>query len=354
VLITDIDNGCNITDTFNIAQPDSIWVSDTLFVMPECLTDSSGSITINVVGGKPRYQYYWYPDNVPPFPDFNDQNSIVDIPPGIYNVLISDSNGCTILETYQLDATSILEADAGDNQSYCEGLGPAVLIGTGNGISHFWIDTLGNVLAVGDTLTIDPPPDIHTYIFVVSDGICAASDTAMVEVFESPKADAGPDHEIKTDESVVIGGNPTAPENSIISWSPSLGLSDTIVANPVASPFETTQYIVLVTETEHGCMSSDTMMVTVVPDFIPNDGFTPNGDGINDIWNIGNIEQFPNIEVTIFNRWGELLFSSTGYNVPWDGLYDGNPVPVGTYYYVIDLHDERYPDAFTGPLTIMR
>ena len=351
VLITDIINGCNITDTFNISQPDSIWVSDTLIVTPECPADSSGSITITVAGGTQPYNYQWFVGNQP-ISGATD-SSIIDLIPGDYTVEIIDANGCIIGETYLLGSISDLNADAGNDSTYCEGNGPAELIGSGNGITHVWLDTLGNVLNMGDTLIIDPPPGEHAYIFQVSDGICTASDTAWVNVLPAPVVDAGPDQEIIIDETVVIGGNPTAPDNSFINWSPSLGLSDSTVANPIASPIVTTEYSVYVVS-ENGCASNDTMLIKVVPEFEPNDGFTPNGDGINDVWIIGDVGPFPNIEVVIFNRWGELLFSSTGYSEPWDGRYDGKPVTVGTYYYVIDLHDEKYPDPFTGPLTIMR
>jgi len=66
------------------------------------------------------------------------------------------------------------------------------------------------------------------------------------------------------------------------------------------------------------------------------------------------IELFPNVEVEIYNRWGEMLFRSVGYTTPWDGRYSGGPVPVGTYYYIIKLNDPEYPDAYTGPLTVIR
>ena len=351
VLITDLDNGCNITDTFNISQPDSIWVSDTLIVTPECPTDNSGSITITVVGGTPPLTYQWFVNSQPIIGETD--SSIVDIIPGDYTVEIIDANGCVVEETYLLESNSSLVVDAGNDTIYCEGAGPAELIGSGNGITHVWLDTFGNVLTMNDTLSVDPPPGEHAYIFEVSDGICTASDTAWVEVLPAPVVDAGPDQEIITDESVVIGGNPTAPDNSTISWTPALGLNNTTVANPTASPFETTAYAVYVIA-ENGCAASDTMLLTVIPDFVPNTGFTPNGDGINDVWVIGNLELFPDIEVIIFNRWGELLFSSNGYSEPWDGLYEGKEVPVGTFYYVIDLHHEKYPEPFTGPLTIMR
>ena len=69
------------------------------------------------------------------------------------------------------------------------------------------------------------------------------------------------------------------------------------------------------------------------------DAFSPNGDGMNDVWHIGNVESFPSCTVKIFNIWGILVFSSNGYGTPWDGKHDGNDLPSGTYYYVIDPGD---------------
>ena len=235
----------------------------------------------------------------------------------------------------------------------CQGEGPAIFIGNGNGVNSIWTDILGNILTVGDTLIVDAPVGNIGYIYQTSDGICVASDTAYAIVFPAPLVDAGEDKEIFIEQSVEIGGNPTGPDLSIYSWAPSESLSDSTDSNPVASPLETTEYIVYV-EWDNGCIASDTMIVVVNPRFIPNNGFTPNGDGINDVWTIGDLTLFPDVEVSIFNRWGQQLFTSKGYTEPGDGRYDGKDVPVGTYYYVIDLKDEKYPDAFTGPLTIMR
>jgi gliding motility-associated-like protein len=69
---------------------------------------------------------------------------------------------------------------------------------------------------------------------------------------------------------------------------------------------------------------------------IPNT-FTPNGDGVNDTWDIHDLEYYPKSTVNIFSRWGQKLYSSIGYPIPWDGKYNGAALPVGTYYYVIDL-----------------
>ena len=73
-----------------------------------------------------------------------------------------------------------------------------------------------------------------------------------------------------------------------------------------------------------------------MPLVIPNT-FTPNGDGINDTWQILNIERYPNCNVQVFNSYGEKLYSSVGYSVPWDGKFKNAYLPTGAYYYIIDL-----------------
>ena len=78
------------------------------------------------------------------------------------------------------------------------------------------------------------------------------------------------------------------------------------------------------------------------------------GDGANDKWIIDGIEYYKNCVVQVYNRWGENLFTSVGYVEKWDGTYKGKLLPVGTYYYVIDLHDPINTDTYTGPITILR
>jgi gliding motility-associated-like protein len=73
----------------------------------------------------------------------------------------------------------------------------------------------------------------------------------------------------------------------------------------------------------------------VQPLFIPN-AFTPNGDGVHDLWEISGLERFSNLSVEIFNRWGQIVYKSTGTYKPWDGTKNGVMLPVSTYYYVID------------------
>jgi len=135
------------------------------------------------------------------------------------------------------------------------------------------------------------------------------------------------------------------------SWSPAIGLSDANIKNPIANPAVTTTYTLTVTSAG-GCTASADVTVNVLPQIAIPNAFTPNGDGINDLWNIANLSDYPACTVDVFNRNGQLVFHSLGYGKPWTGTYNGSPLPTGTYYYVIDLKDGRKKHA--GAVTIIK
>ncbi len=106
-----------------------------------------------------------------------------------------------------------------------------------------------------------------------------------------------------------------------------------------------------------GCnapVTSAPITATILPPVvvIPPNTFTPNGDGINDVWSIPALTAYPNCLVTIYTRYGSEIFRSRGYNSPWDGLYKGGKLPVGAYYYVIDLGNNKQP--VSGYVAIIR
>jgi len=84
---------------------------------------------------------------------------------------------------------------------------------------------------------------------------------------------------------------------------------------------------------------------------VPNT-FTPNGDGINDAWNLPALASYPNCTVNIYDRYGQVMFRSIGYPTPWDGRYNGKDVPTGVYYYIIDKKNNTGP--VSGSLTVLR
>ena len=86
---------------------------------------------------------------------------------------------------------------------------------------------------------------------------------------------------------------------------------------------------------------------------IPN-AFTPNNDGINDNWGIKGLDAFPGSLIEIFNRSGKEVFHSINYSTPFDGRYNGKQLPVGVYYFIIDLHQPVCFGKISGSLTIIR
>ena len=81
------------------------------------------------------------------------------------------------------------------------------------------------------------------------------------------------------------------------------------------------------------------------------DAVTPNFDGYNDEWIVGGLQDFPESNVKVYNRYGQLLFESLpGEDVHWDATYNGNKLPIADYYYVIMLSPDDVP--ITGTVTI--
>jgi len=113
-------------------------------------------------------------------------------------------------------------------------------------------------------------------------------------------------------------------------------------------------YKVIVTDL-NGCSIKDSVKLNPLNEtclIIPN-AISPNGDLINDVWNIGMKELYPSMEVKIFNRWGEPIWrSEKGYPKPWDGKTNGSELPIDSYHYIIDLHNGSKP--LIGNVTIVR
>ena len=96
-----------------------------------------------------------------------------------------------------------------------------------------------------------------------------------------------------------------------------------------------------------GFQQADVLPVTELPFIIPG-GLSPNGDGINDTWNIQGLEEYPNASISVFDRWGKKLFFSTSGSAPWDGTFDGKELPIADYYYIIELDNgEKYHGVVT-------
>jgi gliding motility-associated-like protein len=96
-----------------------------------------------------------------------------------------------------------------------------------------------------------------------------------------------------------------------------------------------------------GFQQPDALPATELPFAIPG-GLSPNGDGINDTWNIQGLEDYPGTSISVFDRWGKKLFFSTSASEPWNGTFEGKELPTADYYYIIELDNgEKYHGVVT-------
>ncbi|MEI7627637.1 MAG: gliding motility-associated C-terminal domain-containing protein [Bacteroidota bacterium] len=133
-------------------------------------------------------------------------------------------------------------------------------------------------------------------------------------------------------------------------WTPSQYLNNDTALAPISTPTNDITYRLLVTGIG-GCSISDTLFVKVLKNPVIPNAFSPNGDGINDVWKIDYLDTYQGATVDIFNRYGQKVYSSIGYPNPWNGKYNGKTLPVGTYYYIINPKNGR--QTFSGSVTII-
>lgn len=192
-----------------------------------------------------------------------------------------------------------------------------------------------------------------TYTFTSNTG-CENTKKQKIEVYATTKINTIPT------VYVLAGGQKKIPAiienvNPIYiykyKWSPSTGLNKDDILDPIASPDNDTEYTLTVS-IDGMCSVTRKVLVKVLGEIKPPNAFSPNGDGINDKWDIKSIDSYPNTVVEIFNRNGQKVFSSVGYAVPFDGTYRNEPLPIGVYYYIINPKNGR--KAITGSLTLIK
>lgn len=189
-------------------------------------------------------------------------------------------------------------------------------------------------------------------MYVISSQGCN-SDTAatQVTVYPIPVVNAGADIITEPNRPVQLKSTVT-PVTANVLWTPPTGLSDPRQLQPMATLQENQRYIITATG-EYGCAATDTVLVKVFKELkIPN-AFTPNGDGKNDTWHIPGLEEYRNAIVQVFNRWGQVVYKSVGYTIPWNGVMNGNKLPTGAYYYVIKPGENGY-GTLSGMVMIIR
>ncbi|GAB4402744.1 MAG: hypothetical protein OHK0053_26960 [Microscillaceae bacterium] len=275
---------------------------------------------------------------------------------GIYvlNWSVTGGIGCQVDSTVTIRFTDLLNATVANPADVC-GLTTSLQATDGFPIGQWTASPAAGVVFTNETapttsVTV-PAPGNYTFTWTIGNGTC--QDQASTNAVQFFPELVNPS--VENDDIVVYLGNTVelvadGGPDATYTWSPTTNLSNPNIANPVftaASPTPS-EIIYNVTMTTGIAGATCTVVIPVrVRVFtelnVPN-VFTPNGDGRFDTWEIPLLTGFPNAKICVFNRWGDQVFESTGYQNPWDGTFNSNPVGHGTYYWTIDLNNGQAPE----------
>lgn len=335
VIVTDV-NGC--ADTAAVVVGGAILMSVNPIISDENCGKSDGVAIAGVSGGTSPYSFQWSDSNA------QTVQVAVGLKEGIYNVTVTDADNCTAVSTVSIINTSNLVINslqaAGGHCGSSNGTVASSASGGPLPYTYLWSNgdttSTANGMVAGTysvTITDSAGCKVTSTIFVGST-LMAMTESVIAETCDGKK-DAGID--------ISVSGG-VAPYS--FKWSNDASSED---LNNISAG----GYTVIVTDA-NGCPMKDTIAVGLLEENgcldIPS-GFTPNADGKNDTWKIRGIGNYPDIKVEIYNRWGSLVFSSKGYQQPWDGTNNGIELPSAAYYYVITLGDGT---TKTGSVTIVR
>jgi len=330
--------------------------SDTVFVKRNTLaatatkTDATcfknGSIMVDGTGGVSPLQYSINGGA------YQSSNAFNNLQPGTYVVTARDATLCTFsVPSVTIALQGAITVNVGVDSSLCFG-GSFIRTATSDGTSFAWTPTTG----VSNPSIANPvfsPQTTTVYTVRASTINCIAQNSFKATVLPHATANAGPDAVIITGDihTMQATGSP-----GTYVWTPAYGLNLANTLNPSASPAQTTTYKLKVTNSQ-GCVATDSMVITVVPYCIkPMEAFSPNGDGINDLWLVTNgTGCLTKAKAEVFNRYGAKVFESNDYKNNWNGTFNGKLLADGTYYYVITYRLINGKDQYLkGSVTILR
>lgn len=293
---------------------------------------------------------------------FGDNTGSAEINPikqylnaGAYTVtLISrSSNGCTdtlkkTLEVYELPLANFSLKNACINTPFS--FQNTSHLNSGNYHAFWQFGDADTSLAISPQHLYKKSGTYNVYLKLTSNQGCVDSIYKTLQVFALPKVYAGNDTIMDKGFPIRLNASGALTYN----WWPPIGLNNPFISNPLANPDSSSTYIVEGTD-EQGCKNSDTLVVSLNPEIrlIPFNVVTPDKNGLNDTWQIKNIESFKNNHVIIFDQWNQKVYEKQSYANDWEGKNQrGEILPDATYYYILTITDLN--KKYTGFITLMR
>jgi gliding motility-associated-like protein len=318
--------GCTGKDTVTV----TVYPKPAVTISNDVTICSKSPTQLHAGGG---VSYQWFPQlalssvNVPD-PVANPTSTTV------YHVSVTDQNNCANTDSVTVFVHTITTFNKPANAQVCEG--DSVQFIGDNTFTYLW----SPAASLSDAHIANPyafPASTTVYTVTATDAVCNRDTVFNVMVTVNPKP------QVTARKSNDI--NCTTPTSQLNAsgavryfWSPAKGLDNPLRSNPTAV-IDTTTTFTVTGKNEFGCYNTDTVTVEVnsigqMFTHIPN-AFTPNGDGKNDCFGIKKWGLVSELEFSIFNRWGELVFFTKDPGRCWDGTYKGTLQPSDAYVYII-------------------
>lgn len=332
--VTD-ENGCEKEISIEMADGYQL-ETEMEAIQVSCNNFADAEAEVSPINGLAPFTYQWSNGELSP--------RILSLDTGMYSVLVIDANACEAFDTVQItEPDSLLSSISGIYVTCFNGSDGEVFI-TANGgtepYTYAW-----NI--AGENAEITGLP-IGNYSVTITDANSCRSIQSF-EIHQPLDMWVETDsfvYEIALGDEVEIFTNYFANDRSIASyeWTPSDGLDCDNCETTLASPIQETFYSLEITD-DRGCKADTNFIVKIKHDkvfYIPT-GFSPNGDGINDVFKVYALGVV-NFHMQIFDRWGTLVFETRDINDSWDGTYKGQLLESEVYvcHVTADFLDKDY------------
>lgn len=311
--------------------------------------------SVAATGGTPPYTYLWNP----PIALSSQTVSNPTASPTVqttYTLQVRDANDSLGTDVVTIKISDILKYTAGKDSTYCLSKASNIQLGsaansTVTAATFTWSPTYALNNPNAPNPIANPSVSVTYSLFVSKDGCTAYTGDVALTITMFNVNLAFNDTTIKEGETITLIANSSASTYTWYPWNATWLYGST--NKPDVSPTQTTTFYCFAQDA-NGCLGFDTVRVNVIPqdELIFYSAFTPNGDGNNDYFFIGNIQKYPDNVLKIYNRYGQVIFTSAGYQNDWNGEYQGNKLPTGTYFYILSTNSDK--GNYKGSVTILR
>ncbi len=349
-IVTITEGICQEVDTAKVIQISNLSASISNITNTNC-GQSDGSASVYVNSGTQPYTYSW---NTSPLQQTATANNL---PAGSYSVLVSDINGCSISFSATIHNSNMPEATVSFVDAHCnQSDGSALVVASGGSgkYTYSW--------STGDTTTSIQQLSPGLYTVTVDDGFC--DDIATITIYNIDGVQAN--FSYHPNPITISNPNVTFTSESLgaNTWQWDFGdNTGNLYSETVVHSFDTigNYSVLLIVSDSFGCIDSIIKIIEIVDKYtiyIPN-SFTPNNNGINDFFQaIGNSWEEGSYEMTIYNRWGNIIFETKDPQNPWNGSLNNESnqmVAPDIYVYQIKVKGINSKEKiFVGTVTLLK